>query len=221
MLDEKTSLAALIGSRICHDLISPIGAISNGLELASLTKASSGGPEMDLIQQSCNNASARIRFFRVAFGSGQDTHITPASEARSTLLAHYAGTRISASLNITDDMPRSDVQLAYLTVLCLETALPKGGTCDVEADGTTLFVTARGRSLVNNTSHWGWFDIENSGPREDISPSTVQFPMLAHLCQLRTLQPKVSFSESSAEVRLTMTTRADWRCGPMRAHRQK
>lgn len=64
---NRNNLTALIGSRICHDLISPIGAIANGLELMQM----SGSPltaEMALITDSVQNANARIRFFRVAYG---------------------------------------------------------------------------------------------------------------------------------------------------------
>ena len=62
---SNVNLAALIGSRICHDLISPIGAINNGLELLGMT-GSSEGPELQLITDSVGSATARIRFFRIA-----------------------------------------------------------------------------------------------------------------------------------------------------------
>lgn len=68
MRPSNLNLAALIGSRICHDLISPIGAINNGLELLGMT-APTEGPEFELISQSVGNASARIRFFRIAYGA--------------------------------------------------------------------------------------------------------------------------------------------------------
>ena len=64
----NVNLAALIGSRICHDLISPIGAINNGLELLDMNGGVQGA-EMELISGSVGNAGARIRFFRIAFGS--------------------------------------------------------------------------------------------------------------------------------------------------------
>ena len=63
MGQSNINLAALIGSRICHDLISPIGAINNGLELLGMSDAREG-PELELISESVGNASARIRFFR-------------------------------------------------------------------------------------------------------------------------------------------------------------
>jgi histidine phosphotransferase ChpT len=67
-MSDQPDLAALIGSRICHDLISPIGAIGNGVELL-LMEASGKGPELSLISESVAAANARIRFFRVAFGA--------------------------------------------------------------------------------------------------------------------------------------------------------
>ena len=60
----RPDIAALVGSRICHDLISPIGAIGNGVELIGLTENTSS-PELALISESVDNANARIRFFRV------------------------------------------------------------------------------------------------------------------------------------------------------------
>ncbi len=67
-MPHKPDLAALVGSRICHDLISPIGAIGNGVELV-LLDAAVGGPEVTLIADSVSHANARIRFFRIAFGA--------------------------------------------------------------------------------------------------------------------------------------------------------
>ena len=80
---ECPDLAALIGSRICHDLISPIGAIGNGLELLSMSGA--GGPEVALISDSVANANARIRFFRIAFGHASPEQGTSRSEILSIL----------------------------------------------------------------------------------------------------------------------------------------
>ena len=71
MWQSNHNLASLIGSRICHDLISPIGAICNGLELMQLDGRPIS-PEMTLISESVNHANARIRFLRVAFGMAGD-----------------------------------------------------------------------------------------------------------------------------------------------------
>ena len=72
MNNLNLTLSNLIGSRICHDLISPIGAINNGLELIEI-KGDQVGSEMRLIEQSCAAASARIQFFRIAYGAALDS----------------------------------------------------------------------------------------------------------------------------------------------------
>ena len=60
-------LAALLCSRVCHDIISPVGAINNGLEL--LDEGGADADAMDLIRTSALNASVRLKFARLAFGA--------------------------------------------------------------------------------------------------------------------------------------------------------
>ena len=84
-MQDKPDLAALIGSRICHDLISPIGAIGNGVELMMMD-GTAKTPELALIAESVANANARIRYFRVAFGSaGADSEPLYSSSAGASL----------------------------------------------------------------------------------------------------------------------------------------
>jgi hypothetical protein len=99
------------------------------------------GPELDLIRDAVGDALARVRFFRLAFGYAGPDHMTSAREARTTLEALYDGGRIAATWKPQDDMPRRQVKLAYLMMLCAESALPMGG--DVNAvDGTRRAMVA-------------------------------------------------------------------------------
>ena len=70
---DNTKLTALVASRICHDLISPIGAIGNGVELLTMESGGTLRPEFALISESVANANARIRLFRIAFGAASVT----------------------------------------------------------------------------------------------------------------------------------------------------
>ena len=74
MSNPNLTLSNLIGSRICHDLISPIGANNNSLELIEF-KGGQIGSEMGLIEESCAAATARIQFFRIAYGTASDGQI--------------------------------------------------------------------------------------------------------------------------------------------------
>lgn len=183
MQHDGSSLAALIGSRICHDLINPIGAISNGLELAGFAGMAPGGPELSLIQQSCDNATARIRFFRIAFGNAGDTYPMKAAEVQKTLADHYAGTRIMPSWPITQSLGRDVTQVGYLSVLCLENALPQGGQIQVATEPGRLVTTAQADTVQADGPSWdllakGAF----TGDSTKMRPADVQFPLLARLC---------------------------------------
>ena len=64
----RPDLSELVSVRLCHDLISPMGAIGNGLELMQLSGGGAGAPELALVNDSLATALAKLRFFRIAFG---------------------------------------------------------------------------------------------------------------------------------------------------------
>jgi histidine phosphotransferase ChpT len=66
---EPLDLAALLCSRVCHDVISPVGAIVNALEVLEEDDPSMRDFALDLIKKSARSASARLQFARLAFGA--------------------------------------------------------------------------------------------------------------------------------------------------------
>ena len=146
-------LAALVGSRICHDLISPIGAISNGVELLALTDGDTGA-EMDLINESVQNASARIRYFRIAFGSASEEQTVGRSEILSVLSATARGGRFDYLWQVDGDQPRRLVRCALLMLQALETALPMGGNIQVHKDDETWVMRAEGPRFNVEPALW-------------------------------------------------------------------
>jgi len=167
-------IAALVGSRICHDLISPLGAIGNGLELMAMA-GNSGGPELDLINESVENANARIRFFRVAFGHAGEGQAMGDGEIRS-ILGDIGGGRIIYKWLVEGDSLRAEVRSVFLAILCLETALPLGGMISVSKSGDAWVVTGEGAKLTVDPDLW------QTSPRAeaalDLSPARVQFGLL-------------------------------------------
>ena len=104
----RPDLAALVGSRICHDLISPLGAIGNGVELLGMTGVPDG-PEMDLIAESVGNANARIRFFRIAFGAAAADQRIGAGRNRLDPRGRSRDGRIAYRWQAEGDVERRDV----------------------------------------------------------------------------------------------------------------
>lgn len=179
MSETSTALAALIGSRICHDLISPIGAINNGLELLTMSGDPSG-PEMGLIGESVGNASAKIRFFRIAFGAAGDQMVGPA-EVNSILRDLYDGGRLEITWDVEDPVQRTDVRLAFLALMCAETAMPYGGR-------VTLSVSAKGWQLQGaadriNIDPAIWDMRAAAALNRETPPSQVQFALLPMIAE--------------------------------------
>jgi len=174
---QKTmpDLAALIGSRICHDLISPIGAIDNGLELLGMAGDTSG-PELTLIGESVENAAARIRFFRLAFGaaSAQDLSVT---EIRSVLADVTRNSKINVEWSSDLSVSRTDARLAFLAQQCLETAMPYGGDIVIARDADGWIVT--GTSEKFNVDEALWSILAQGSVPMDLAPAHVQFALLA------------------------------------------
>jgi histidine phosphotransferase ChpT len=175
---STNKLAALIGSRICHDLISPIGAITNGLELMQMS-GTALTPEMALITESVENANARIRFFRVAYGLASPNQIMGRTEIVSILKAVAHGARVSFHWGPLEDMPRQEVRLVFLALQCLETAMPYGGRITIShEDG--LWAIAGTADKLRQTGPL-WAALENPGQSDDINPAEVQFALFPPL----------------------------------------
>ncbi|GAA6198786.1 histidine phosphotransferase family protein [Aquicoccus sp. SU-CL01552] len=168
-------LVAMVASRICHDLIGPIGAIVNGLELMDMAGGNSPGPERELIADSADSASARLRFFRIAFGAA-GSQVIGRSDIETLLGQIGRDSRMQVAWKPAGDQPRSAVKLAFLALLCCEAALPRGGQAHViEADGAWT-VVASGDKVSVDPALWGWLD--GAGDAAALIPAKVQFALL-------------------------------------------
>ncbi|WP_306150827.1 histidine phosphotransferase family protein [Roseovarius sp. MMSF_3281] len=175
------NLAALIGSRICHDLSSPIGAVTNGLELMSM--AGGTGPELDLVNESAANANARIRLFRLAFGQATEDQITSGQEIAAILRDVYEQSRLTVDWPSPPDLPRHDAQALILGLLCCEEALPQGGTIRVSTGAEGWLLEATGARVSPDANLWE--NLQRSYPDCDLAPAHVQFALLPHFLAQR------------------------------------
>ncbi len=171
----QPDLAALVGSRICHDLISPIGAIGNGVELLSLTDGDTGA-EMALINESVQNASARIRYFRIAFGAASEMQMIGRAEVLSILSANARGGRYNYIWQIAGDQPRRMVRCALLMLQALESAMPLGGDIQIYKDGDDWVMRAEGARLTVDTELWD--NLRAPRPSFEYTAAHVQFALL-------------------------------------------
>jgi histidine phosphotransferase ChpT len=143
-MTSETDLAALLCSRLCHDMLSPVGALSNGLELLSDEK----DPEMrkrcfELLEQSARISADKLKFFRLAYGAaGGFGDEVPSDEPRELVNGLIvANERVEFEWAVTDaTLPKPAVKvLLNLSAIAID-ALVRGGTLSVGAerrDGAT------------------------------------------------------------------------------------
>ncbi len=142
-------LAALLCSRVCHDLISPVGAIVNGLEVMDEDKDEETKVfALDLIKKSAQQASAKLQFCRLAFGAagsaGAQIDLGDAEKVARGLLGDDKTTIV---WNLPRELlPKNRVKLLLNMLLIAVGTIPRGGTLAVDpADGGTGFrITASG-----------------------------------------------------------------------------
>ena len=124
-------LAALLCSRVCHDVISPVGAIANGLELLDEdSDQETREIAMDLIRSSAKNASARLQFARIAFGAaGSARADIDTGDAQSVAQAYFENERKIDLVWHGERalMPKNKVKLLLNLLLVSMGAIPRGG----------------------------------------------------------------------------------------------
>lgn len=175
---DEPDLPGLLGSRLCHDLISPVGAIGNGLELLSMSGGSGAArrEEMQLVADSVAQAQARIRFYRVAFGTSREDQAMGSPELADTLAGVYGAGRLRVSWNVSDEVARPAARLAYLMVLCVEASLARGGQVTITRDRRHWHVAGSGPRLRDLTPFWSL--LQGGACDEPMTPERVQFPLL-------------------------------------------
>jgi histidine phosphotransferase ChpT len=142
-------LAALLCSRVCHDLISPVGAIVNGLEvLEEDNDEETRNFALDLIKKSSRNASARLQFCRLAFGAaGSAGAQIDTGDAEKVARGLIEDDKIKITWTLPRELrPKNQVKLLLNMLLVAAGAIPRGGTLTVDpVEGSSGFrITAAG-----------------------------------------------------------------------------
>jgi histidine phosphotransferase ChpT len=127
-------LAALLCSRICHDIISPVGAINNGLEL--LDEGGADEDAMNLIRTSARNASARLQFARIAFGAaGSAGMMIDTGDAEAVAAAYIRNEKPDLTwVGRRALLPKNKVKLLLNLILISIGTIPRGGKITVALD---------------------------------------------------------------------------------------
>ncbi|EEY08281.1 conserved hypothetical protein [Brucella pinnipedialis M163/99/10] len=128
-------LGALLCSRICHDIISPVGAINNGLEL--LEEGGADEDAMALIKSSARNASARLQFARIAFGAAGSAGVQiDTGDAQNVATEYFRNEKPEFTWEGARVLlPKNKVKLLLNMLLIGNGAIPRGGSLAVRLEG--------------------------------------------------------------------------------------
>lgn len=169
-------LAALLCSRVCHDIISPVGAINNGLEL--LDEGGADEDAMNLIRASARNASARLQFARIAFGAaGSAGMLIDTGDAEAVATAFLRNEKPELVWNGKRALlPKNKVKLLLNLILVATGAIPRGGKLSVtleDLDGEPKFSLVANGPMVRVPPKFLELHSGNK-PEEPIDAHTVQ-----------------------------------------------
>lgn len=187
MTDYSLDLASLLASRLCHDMLSPVGALTNGLELLAGEK----DPEMrrrcfELLEQSARISADKLKFFRLAFGAaGGFGEMVSVAEARAVVDALVSNSgRITVNWALaSDSLPKPGVKMLLNLALVGIEALVRGGTLDIGAelrDGASEIVVRAAGPKIAFDADFGRA-LDGTLPEGELSSRTVPAAMIRML----------------------------------------
>lgn len=172
-MTTTVEFASLLCSRLCHDLLSPVGALNNGIELL----ADEQDPEMrarclELLADSARASANKLKFFRLAFGAaGGFGDMVDTREARTAIEGLFGGDgRVQLGWLVSEPtLDKGAIKILLNLALIAGDALVRGGRLDVGVEAGEIVIRAEGPRLVLDSelkdALLGWTSAEALTPR--------------------------------------------------------
>lgn len=194
----------MLSSKICHDLVSPVGAVQNGMEL--LEEMGADEDSLAMIGHSLQVASARLKLFRMMYGAG--THEIPIKplEVKETFSAYFAiegkYTLAFDPADCPDVIEPAFAKLLAASIYLAHETLPKGGTITVTPSGSDFTVTASGTTArphdyVEET-------LSGAMPASEITPRLIHAAVVNIFCNEYGYQSGLTTAEDETQVEITI-----------------
>ncbi|MFB9150713.1 histidine phosphotransferase family protein [Roseovarius ramblicola] len=179
MPPDDPDITALTGSRICHDLASPVGAALTGLDFLSGAPGTADPGVMALLRDSLTGARATLEMLRTAFGRAGTGAARDAASLGATARGHLAARpRLQFDWALDGPLTPATEQHLALAILCAAHALPRGGTLAVARSAQDVRVTVTaGGDLTADPALWDGLADQSALPAPD--PRQVEFHLLA------------------------------------------
>jgi histidine phosphotransferase ChpT len=152
MDDKSVEFASLLASRLCHDLLSPIGALNNGIELL----ADEHDPEMrercmELLSESAKTSATKLKFFRLAFGAAGGFEDEIDTREAKTAIEGLVGTKGRIDFEWMVEQPsmsKAKIKILLNLALIAADAMVRGGKLFVGAEDGEIVVRSEGERLI-------------------------------------------------------------------------
>lgn len=152
-ISNLTKFAEMLCTRFCHDIIGPVGAVSNGAEFLREEMPELNSQAMDLIEKSSREAISRVQFYRQAYGAGLKHSSASLTEAKTTAENFFHGGKITLDWadKYTDmsgiDINYTQKKIILNILLICSASLIRGGKVIFSIDESGIKITAEGASV--------------------------------------------------------------------------
>ncbi|MBN9344288.1 MAG: hypothetical protein BGO76_08775 [Caedibacter sp. 38-128] len=205
---NTTKIAQMLCSRLCHDLITPIGAINTSFELFDESDQEDRLQLLELAKQSAEKAIRKLIFYRAAFGYSTDSHFSTFNQAKKLIqdflminkieLSWEEENQVDQTSCISPQFPHYAQILANLSFICAEIA-PSGGQLTIEVtqeDFQAIHLKLTGklvplRPIILNA-------LKSHLPEDEASPHTIQAIYTRMLCEKLAVNLEISQQERVA-----------------------
>lgn len=173
----------LLCSRVCHDIVSPVAAISNGVELLGEMGADGLEDSMGLLTHAARQASVRLQLFRLSYGAGGSETLVSGKMIYEAFTNYIEADKVKLEWDLMNATPDEDLAPGFFKVLVnamlfARETLIRGGTVRVTKDGYKLFVEAVGDTV---TVREGMAEaLKGELAVADLTPKTIH-PYVAHM----------------------------------------
>jgi histidine phosphotransferase ChpT len=195
----------LLISKICHDLVSPIGAVNNGIEFM----ADMGGEGMEdgigLIEHSAKQASVKLQLFRMCYGAGGSDAKMTGKIIYETFQNYIADSKVKMDWDLMNAMPDQDLPMGFLKTLLnmmvfAFDSLPRGGVVKVDMMDTHMCVVGIGDMVKPKDDSVDAF--EGGVSMDDLSPKSIHGYITKQYALLFGLDVHVSLADDAVTLTL-------------------
>lgn len=194
---ENTKLTALVASRICHDMVEPMSAIIQGLEMIKSGDGKTDPDALSLLDNGVGKAWAKLEFFRFAMAGAMAEGDSNIEEGRAVAEKLYSVFKSELVWSVGQvAMPRPAVRVIVNLLLIANECLPRGGTVEVTASDGEVVVTAKGpRAKLREAT-----GAALRGDAGELSGHTIQPTLTALLAQQGGVELSARESEEKVEL---------------------